>query len=53
MFTDYKTRKDRMTKKSHKKPSFITNGWRITTERWYTGKVYLHIPLVPFKVRIA
>jgi hypothetical protein len=26
---------------------------KVLVEKWYTGKVYLHIPFVPFKVRVA
>jgi hypothetical protein len=48
MFKDYTTRKDRMTKKKAPKMK-----QKITKEKWYDGKVYLHIPLVPFKIRIA
>ena len=48
MFTDYTTRKDRMTKKKAPKTK-----QSIIKEKWCNGKVYLHIPFVPFKIRIA
>jgi hypothetical protein len=54
--------------KYNHKPSILGQGGKITgrmnprkvkrsnkvlVEKWYTGKVYLHVPFIPFKVRVA